>query len=152
MAVAMMPIGPAPVISTSSPTRLNESAVCVALPNGSRIDATSSVIDVRQLEGVEGRDDEVFGEAALAVHADADRVAAQVAAAGAAVAAITAGDVAFAGDAVADLEALHLAADLDDLADVLVADGHRHGIVLLRPLVPDVDVHVGAADRGLARP
>ena len=38
----MMPIGPAPVISTSSPTRLNDSAVCVALPNGSKIDARSS--------------------------------------------------------------------------------------------------------------
>src|SRR5450755_907810 len=40
----MMPIGPAPVISTSSPTRLNDSAVCVALPKGSKIDARSSEI------------------------------------------------------------------------------------------------------------
>src|SRR6266513_940678 len=37
-----MPMGPAPVMSTSSPTRLNVSAVCVALPNGSKIDARSS--------------------------------------------------------------------------------------------------------------
>ena len=42
IAAAMMPIGPAPVMSTSSPTRLNDSAVCVALPNGSKIDARSS--------------------------------------------------------------------------------------------------------------
>ena len=41
-APAMMPIGPAPVISTSSPTRLKDSAVCVALPNGSKIAASSS--------------------------------------------------------------------------------------------------------------
>src|ERR1700687_3988408 len=40
----MMPIGPAPVISTTSPTRLNDSAVCVALPKGSKIDARSSEI------------------------------------------------------------------------------------------------------------
>ena len=37
----MMPIGPAPVISTSSPTTGNDSAVCTALPNGSKIAATS---------------------------------------------------------------------------------------------------------------
>ena len=55
------------------------------------------------------------------VHADADGVAAQVTTAGAAVAAVAAGDVAFARDAIADLEARHLAADLDDLAAVLVA-------------------------------
>jgi hypothetical protein len=42
MAAAMMPMGPAPVISTSSPTRSNESAVCAALPNGSRMEAMSS--------------------------------------------------------------------------------------------------------------
>src|SRR2546421_503344 len=40
----MMPIGPAPVMSTSSPTRLNDKAVCVALPKGSKIDARSSEI------------------------------------------------------------------------------------------------------------
>ena len=37
---------------TSSPTRLNESAVCVALPNGSRIDATSSVIEAGSLNAL----------------------------------------------------------------------------------------------------
>ncbi len=42
IATAMMPIGPAPVMSTSSPTRSNESAVCAALPSGSRIAAISS--------------------------------------------------------------------------------------------------------------
>ena len=38
----MMPMGPAPVTSTSSPTRSKLSAVCTALPNGSKIAATSS--------------------------------------------------------------------------------------------------------------
>ena len=38
----MMPIGPAPVTSTSSPTRSKLSAVCTALPKGSKIAATSS--------------------------------------------------------------------------------------------------------------
>ena len=44
IAVAMTPIGPAPVISTSSPTTSYRSAVWVALPSGSSTAATSSVM------------------------------------------------------------------------------------------------------------
>src|SRR5580692_5333574 len=40
-----MPIGPAPVISTSSPSTSYDRAVCTALPNGSKIDCTSRGID-----------------------------------------------------------------------------------------------------------
>ncbi len=36
-AAAIMPIGPAPVISTSSPTTSNESTVCTAFPSGSKM-------------------------------------------------------------------------------------------------------------------
>jgi hypothetical protein len=43
IAAASTPIGPAPVMSTSSPTQSKRSAVWVALPSGSRIAATSSV-------------------------------------------------------------------------------------------------------------
>ena len=43
-AVAMRPMGPAPVTSTSSPRTGNASAVWTALPNGSKIAATSSSI------------------------------------------------------------------------------------------------------------
>jgi hypothetical protein len=39
-------------------------------------------------------------------------------------------------------------ADLDDFADELVADHHRDGNRLLRPLIPLVDVQIGAADGG----
>src|SRR5688572_22571212 len=42
IATAMMPIGPAPVINTSSPTTLKDSAAWVALPSGSSIEAISS--------------------------------------------------------------------------------------------------------------
>ena len=42
IATAITPIGPAPVISTSSPTMSKLSAVCVALPYGSKIVAISS--------------------------------------------------------------------------------------------------------------
>ena len=37
-----MPIGPAPVIRTSSPTKSNESVACTALPNGSKMAPSSS--------------------------------------------------------------------------------------------------------------
>ncbi len=40
--MAITPIGPAPVTSTSSPTTENRSAVCTALPSGSSTAATSS--------------------------------------------------------------------------------------------------------------
>ena len=45
-------------------------------------------------------------------------------------------------------EVVDVGADFDDLADELVADDHRHGDGLLRPGVPVVDVEVGAADAG----
>ena len=44
-AAAISPIGPAPVISTSSPRTGNCNAECTALPNGSKIAATSRSIE-----------------------------------------------------------------------------------------------------------
>ncbi len=76
------------------------------------------------------------------------RVRAKVATAGHAIAAAAADDVAFAGDDHAWLIVVDVVADLDDLADKFVADDHRHRDRLLRPLVPLIDVDVGAADRG----
>ena len=103
-------MGPAPVISTSSPIRSKLSAVWTALPNGSKKAEISSGISFGHPEGVERRQHQVLGEAAVAVHADADGVAAQVALAGAAVAAVAAGDVPFAADPLALREARDLGA------------------------------------------
>src|SRR5262249_55322086 len=44
MAAAITPMGPAPVMRTSSPTRSKESAVCTAFPSGSKNEAISSGI------------------------------------------------------------------------------------------------------------
>jgi hypothetical protein len=41
---AITPMGPAPVMSTSSPTRSKDSAVCTALPKGSKKAAISSLM------------------------------------------------------------------------------------------------------------
>ena len=56
--------------------------------------------------------------------------------------------MALAGDALADREARDARAKLGDLADILMADDLWGLDVLLRPLVPFVDMDVGAADRG----
>ena len=151
IAAAMMPIGPAPVISTSSPTRSNDSAVCVALPNGSKIDAMSSGMSVGNLERVERGHHQVFGERALAIDADADGVAAQMAAPGAAVAAEAAGDVAFARHAVAvasrGLPGPCRRSRRRTRDRRASAPGWSFA-----PTRPVPDVHVGAADRRLADP
>ncbi len=101
---------------------------------------------VRNRPQVRGRHRHVLGERAVAVYADADRVRTQMLAASAAVAAMAADDVAFGGNAVADLVASHAGADLDNAADELMADGEAGLDRALAPLVPLVDVQVGAAD------
>ena len=90
-----------------------------------------------------------LSERAGTVDTDTNSVAAQMAAAGTAVAAVAARDVPFARHAVADRQAANLGAHLNDAAAIFVADGHRDRDGLLGPGVPLVNVHVGAADRGL---
>ena len=105
------------------------------------IDAVGVVPDI----GIGNGD--IFGEGAGAVDADAAGVRAQVPPAGHAVAAAAADDVALAARRSSPgVIVVDVLADLDDLADEFVADHHRHGNRLLRPLVPFVDVQVGAAD------
>ena len=105
---------------------------------------------VGQGKGVDRRDRQVLGEAARPVDPDAHGVAAQMPAPGPAVAAMAAGHVALAGDPLADLEAGDFHAEIGDGADELVAHGHGHRNGALRPVVPVVDVNIGAADRGLS--
>ncbi|MNV67909.1 hypothetical protein D3C71_1607270 [compost metagenome] len=62
---------------------------------------------------------------------------------------MAADDVAFGRYALADFIAGHARADLGDAADELVADGQARLDGALAPLVPQVDVQVGAADGGL---
>ena len=113
--------------------------------------------DVERDGGVDGdgvcrRDAEELGEGAVAVHADPLRVLAQVPAPRQAVAAHAADDVALAVHEVALLEPLDRGADLLDHADKLVADDHRGLDRLLGPVVPIVNVDVGAADGRLLDP
>ena len=102
-AIAISPIGPAPVIRTSSPTSGKLRAVCTALPNGSKM-APSSGVDV----GVGCTQTLASGITTYSAKApsrctpDADRADAHLAPAGPAVAAGAADDVSLAGHPVPD--------------------------------------------------
>src|SRR5690606_13364513 len=104
---------------------------------------------IRDRPQVAGRHHDVLGEGAVAVDPDPDRVRAQVRAPAAAVAAVAADDMALGGDALADAVAVHARADLGDAAHELVPDHQPGPDGALAPFVPQVDVQVGAADRGL---
>ena len=110
-------------------------------------DRADLVIDrVGQGYDVEGGNPGEFGKRALHVDTDAPRFRVEVIFAGTRGAAVHADEMAFARNALADAEIADIGADRNDLAGVFMASDHRHGDGLLRPLVPFVDVHVGAAD------
>ena len=98
-----------------------------------RVKDRSHVISdrIREFEYVERRNRHIFGEGAVAVDADAQRIHAQVAPAGAAIAAYAASNVSLGRNAVADSKAIDFAAHLDDFAAELVADVVGTWIVLL---------------------
>ena len=124
-AVAISPIGPAPededVLAEDRERERGVDRVAERVEDRGDllVDAGPVVPDVRH------RQHDVLGEGAVAPDAEPDRVGAQVAPPGQAVAAPAADDVALAADEVAGMEVVHVAADLDDLADELVADDER---------------------------
>src|SRR5690606_5197866 len=107
---------------------------------------------VRDRPQVAGRHHHVVGKRAVATDADAHGVGAQVLLAGAAVAAVAADQVALGRHPLAGLVARHAWPDRRDPADELVADHQPRLDRALAPFVPQVDVQVGAADRGLFHP
>ena len=92
--------------------------------------------------------DDVFGEGAVGVHADDLDVLADVRFADAALQALAAGHVHLGGDEIAFLHAGDLVADGLHRAAELVSGNERRMNAALRPLVPVVNVQVGAADGG----
>src|SRR5664279_1764112 len=115
-AAAMSPIGPAPVTSTSSPTSGNDSAVCTALPNGSKIAARSGFMSAG------------CRHTSLAV------------------AAVSADHMPLTGDHVTDSDRVHLSSYLHDVADELVSGNQRSLDGSRGPAVPRLDVQISAAD------
>ena len=109
---------------------------------------TSYEIVVVEVPDVRRRHRDVLGEAAVAVHADDFRVRADVRVAGAAEQAASVDDVALRGHAIALVDVGDETADSHDVAGELVPDDDRRLDAPLRPVVPVVDVHVGAAHAG----
>ena len=102
---------------------------------------------VGQGHHVEGRDAQIVGKGPLAVHADPLRVRVQVEPARPAGGGVQVDDVPLAGDPLAEGQGpVDPGADLDDLPGELVADDHRRRDRPRGPVVPLVDVDVGAAD------
>src|SRR4029077_11085537 len=56
-------------------------------------------------------------------------------------------DVPLADHEIAHYKSFHMIAYVVDNADELVANCHRHGNRFLRPRIPVVNVHIGAANR-----
>ena len=93
------------------------------------------------------RDAQIFGESSVTVHTHANGVLADVLASTTAVTAVAAGYMPLSSNAVTYLEILpHSASEFNDFTHILVANRHRGLNGVLRPLVPVVDVQVGAAD------
>ena len=107
-----------------------------------QVDALAVLPDVGHGQG------QVFGKGAGTVHPDAAGMGTEMATASHAVAAAAADHMALAGHNLPGAEVHHIGADLDDLADKLVADNHGHRDGFPGPAVPVVNVHVSATDGG----
>ena len=103
----------------------------------------------RQVNGVEGRDLEIFREGPRQVDADALGFGIEVIVPGAGHAALHADEVALARHAVAHLDGADMRTDVRDDPCEFVPNHHGNGNGLLRPGIPLPDVEVGAADAGL---
>src|SRR5262249_38979770 len=87
-----------------------------------------------------------FGECARAVYSDSLRVRTQVPPSSQAVAAKTPDHVAFSADDVAWKAVFDVRSRFDHPAHKFVPDRHRYWNRLLCPLVPVIDVNIGAAN------
>src|SRR5579884_3152606 len=95
------------------------------------------------------RQGDVLGECAWPVNAYALRVSAKMAPARQAIAAAAANDVTFTADNFAGMKIVDVRANFCNFADKLVADGHRHGDRVPRPLVPLIDMEISSTDSGV---
>ncbi len=87
-----------------------------------------------------------FGKGPCAVHPHTLRRSAEMPPSGQAVAAAPADHMPLATDDIAGEKVVDIRPDCDDLAHKLMPHRHGHWNRLLRPLIPLVDVNIGAAD------
>ena len=68
---------------------------------------------------------------------------------GTAIATVPTGDMPLARDAIADAKTANLLANSDHFTHILMTNHHRYRDRLLRPIIPIIDMHIGATDRCL---
>ena len=143
---AMMPIGPGArdqhVLAEHGKRKRSMHRISEGIENRGDLARDGA----RVLPHVHHRQDHVFGERARAVHSHALRVRAQVTPPGQAIAAAPANHVPFPADEIAGVQVRDVRADFDDLSAEFVPDDERHVNRGARPIVPVVDVQVGAAN------
>src|SRR6187402_2255193 len=95
---------------------------------------------------------DVFCECTRPVYAHSTRMRAEMPPACKAVAAMPANNVPLAADRLAWEEIRDIGSHAHDLTHELMPDRHRHVDSFLRPIIPVIDVDIGAADRRLFNP
>src|SRR5262245_25171549 len=110
------------------------------IENGRNIERNGFVV----APNVRHRQRNVFGECARPVYANALSICAEMPASRQAVPAAAAYDVPFTADNLAGIEVSYIRANLNDAPDKFVPDHHRHRNRLLRPVIPFVNVDIGA--------
>jgi hypothetical protein len=101
---------------------------------------------LRVFPGVLGRDSNVFRKSTITIYADDLRVFADVLASGTAKIAVIADNVTFQRNEITDPDAFHVIRDLDNLASNFMPNDERWIKPMLRPLIPIVDMEIGATD------
>src|SRR5271156_2031562 len=91
-----------------------------------------------------------FSKGSGSIHTHTQRTRAQVAPSRQAVPAAATDHMPFAAHDVAWIEIVDVGADLNDLPDKFVPNGHRHRNRLLCPGVPLVDMNICATDAGIS--
>ena len=89
---------------------------------------------------------DILRKGAIAINTDAKRIHAEVATAGATIAAYAAGNVTFRRHPIANRKSFDFAATLDNLAEKLVTNCGGNFDRVARPVVPLINMDVGAAN------
>src|SRR5271157_989701 len=143
-AIENSPIGPQPVMATllAAISPASNAVHTVLAGEDGRIFLRDGRIE---LPDIRLGNDDIFGEGAVGVHADDLHMLADVRFAGAALQALAAGHVHLGGNEIAFLDARYFVTDRFDRAAELVPGNQRRMNAALCPLVPLVNVQVGAA-------
>ena len=103
---------------------------------------------IRQLDDVKGGYGQIFGKGTGSIDPDPSCVRSEMEMPGPRGPALVTHQMALPGHPQAFFQALDMIAQTDDLADIFMADDHRHRDGRGGPFVPIVNMNIGAADRG----